>query len=48
MAECSGVVQHSIVKLRHPGYVEEMKIAVEVCNVSQYVRVQKKAKKKKA
>ncbi|GMI13440.1 hypothetical protein TrVE_jg5679, partial [Triparma verrucosa] len=45
LAECSGVVQHSIVKLRHPGYVEEMKIAVEVCNVSQYVRVQKKAKK---
>ncbi|GMH77010.1 hypothetical protein TrLO_g5949 [Triparma laevis f. longispina] len=47
LAECSGVVQHSIVKLRHPGYVEEMKIAVEVCNVSQYVRVQKKAGKKK-
>mmetsp|Transcript_7969 Transcript_7969/g.15885 ORF Transcript_7969/g.15885 Transcript_7969/m.15885 type:complete len:492 (-) Transcript_7969:39-1514(-) len=48
LAECSGVVQHAIVKLRHPGYVEEMKIAVEVCNVAQYVRVQPKKSKSKS
>ena len=45
LAESSGVVQHAVVKLRHPGYKEEMAIAVECCNVSQYVRVQKKKKK---
>ena len=48
LAECSGVVQHAIVKLRHPGYVEEMNIAVEVCNVAQYVRVQPKESKSKS
>ena len=43
LAECLGIAQHAIAKLRHPGYVEEMRIADECCKVSQYVRVSKKA-----
>jgi hypothetical protein len=47
LAECAGVPQHAIVKLRHPGYVEEMKLAVECCNAGQYLKVTKKSPKKK-
>ena len=47
LAECNGQAQHSIVKLRHPGYLEEMRLAVEVCQVSQYVKVSPKKKKGK-
>jgi hypothetical protein len=46
LAECAGQPQHSIVKLRHPGYVEEMKLAVEVCQVAQYIKVSPKKKKR--
>merc|ERR1711871_1616046 len=45
LAECNGVVQHAITKLQLPGYRDEMSLAEEVCQTSQYVKVSRKEKK---